>query len=637
MQSQIPMDLELDRDPQGVMVEHEICYADNSDDERYEGGSQESDPESADDDSWDSAASSSSVLDDADLGICAEDGSLCMDYTAGKVSELEYRAADFILNCGPSKQGLSQKITSAYLNSLATDSIVLRKWRTAKSFWEDHEQRLQFALRRTGRWKKVAVTSVRDDIPIYYSYIRNLPDTIVHIIETAELTYDGPISYWSRNQKITPTFVYDVDGRRRIDDFYSADDLMYVQRALCLRAGKSSHMFMPVQFFIDKANVTRLNKRSMYPIVMYLLCFSRSVRRQLAVNVGFLPVVRNVSITGRRKSDEITKFARASALQETLGLLLELLKESLCLRARFPDGVTREFTPFIFSVTTDLPEMAMVSSVKYGLNTAFPCPRCFVSLANVDERYPPDAVPRSASRILSWYNQIERKPLKRDRDAFLVKFSLRLPPSIFLTRFEMNLDSYEIENVLNAAEQLVGVSKPFGLSCLQRFEQMHNCDQGFTQTLLQSIEHYFAVLRGQSLATSIIDTANGWQSGLPRRSVSDGLFRLPAMGLMISKTHANVNATQFKSSLCVLPFLLHGTVRNRDEETADAMVALLEYILSYLQLHHYVRRINTVPWFMYDDLEAEVDSRIDLMVAKYEASIGRTRNQTVGQFQAGEG
>lgn len=291
------------------------------------------------------------------------------------VSELEYRAAGFILNCGHSKQGFSQKTTSAYHNSLGLDSTVSSKWRNAKRFWEDHEKRRQFALRRIGRWKMVAVTSVRDDILIYYSYIRNLPDTIVHIIETAKLTYDGSISYWSRNQRITPTVVYDVDGRRRIVDFYSADDLMYVQRALCLRAGKSIHMFLPIQCFIDKANVTHLNKRTMYPIVMYLLCFSRSVRRQVAVNVGFLPVVRNVSITGRRKSDEITKFARASALQETLGLLLEPLKESLCLRARFPDGITREFTPVVFSVTTDLPGMAMFSSVRYGLNTAFPCPR----------------------------------------------------------------------------------------------------------------------------------------------------------------------------------------------------------------------------------------------------------------------
>ena len=127
-------------------------------------------------------------------------------------------------------------------------------------------------------------------------------------------------------------------------------------------------------------------------------------------------------------------------------------------------------------------------------------------------------------------------------------------------------------NALNAEEQGVSASKPFGLSCLQRFEQMHNCDQGLTQTVLQSIEHYFAVLPGQSLATSIVDTANGWQSSLPRRSVSDGLFRLPAMGLMISKSHSNVNATQLKSSLCVLPFLLHGAVHNREEETADAVV-----------------------------------------------------------------
>ena len=96
----------------------------------------------------------------------------------------------------------------------------------------------------------------------------------------------------------------------------------------------------------------------------------------------------------------------------------------------------------------------------------------------------------------------------------------------------------------------------FGLASLLKYEAMHNLDFGLTQDLLQSIEHFFAVHEGQATATSITESAKDWQSALPRRSVTDGTFRLPSIGLMISKTHANVNTAQLRSSLCVIPFML---------------------------------------------------------------------------------
>ena len=40
MRSQVPIDLEKDRDPHCVTVEHGFGYADSSDDETYEGGLQ---------------------------------------------------------------------------------------------------------------------------------------------------------------------------------------------------------------------------------------------------------------------------------------------------------------------------------------------------------------------------------------------------------------------------------------------------------------------------------------------------------------------------------------------------------------------------------------------------------------------
>ena len=130
------------------------------------------------------------------------------------------------------------------------------------------------------------------------------------------------------------------------------------------------------------------------------------MRRKLALNVGCIPIVQNHSILGRQKSDAISRLARCSALQETLAILLEPLQDSL--RTTFLDGADREFTPFLFSVATDLPEMAMVYSVKFGLNTAFLCRRCLISLSNIRQRYPSDARPRIAGRVLPWYRDIEK-------------------------------------------------------------------------------------------------------------------------------------------------------------------------------------------------------------------------------------
>lgn len=106
---------------------------------------------------------------------------------------------------------------------------------------------------------------------------------------------------------------------------------------------------------------------------------------------------------------------------------------------------------------------------------------------------------------------------------------------------------------------------------------------------------------------------------------------------MISQTHSNLNAAEFKSSFCVLPIWLHGEMRVKDEDTVGAIVDLLRLAKSHNELQHYGRRTNTVPGFIDDDVGAKLDCLIDLMVAKYEVSIGTTRHQTGGQSRADEG
>lgn len=84
----------------------------------------------------------------------------------------------------------------------------------------------------------------------------------------------------------------------------------------------NGEIILPIQLFIGKANVTRLNNRQMYPVVLYLLCFSKKLQNVLAVNVAFIPIFGKYSTSGRRLSDEVVRLARNKAVQDTLETLL---------------------------------------------------------------------------------------------------------------------------------------------------------------------------------------------------------------------------------------------------------------------------------------------------------------------------
>lgn len=83
------------------------------------------------------------------------------------------------------------------------------------------------------------------------------------------------------------------------------------------------------------------------------------------------------------------------------------------MRATFPDGCMQCFTPFVLSVTTDLPEMAMEFSFGYGLRTAFPCTewacaRFHGILENIGELHPAGAYGRTAMKVPEWYKLIDQ-------------------------------------------------------------------------------------------------------------------------------------------------------------------------------------------------------------------------------------
>ena len=551
------------------------------------------------------------------------------------VTNLQHKAATFILTSGPACRGLSEKMTHQYLCSLDENGDVRKLWNSGTLFWKDHRRRQELVLKRYGEWKQITLTSVRADISKYTALVRFLPSTIVHLVTNAKYLSPGNGVQWKDVMQFVPEQKMDAEGVRILDDLYSGDDLIYLFKALAAKRSDCNTLFLPLQLFIDKANVTRLNKRSMYPVVLYILCFSRQVRRHLAVNIAFIPVVSNLSSTGKKLSSEITKQARCSAIQQTMHALLGPLKEDLVLDAVFPDRVKRTFTPVLFSIVADLPEMAVLYSMRYGVNTAYPCSRCHVQSVEIDSLDPRNANVKQAGALQRVYRNLCALRTKGEQNRYMKALSLRNPPSVLLSRFEYHADTCTIAGDLSSSHEIPKNCVPYGLSSLMKFEAMHNFDLGITADLLRAIENYFAVtLASSGAGASIVDTANSHQLLLPRQSSSD-IYRLPSPGTIIAERHANVNALQYKSALCVLPFLLNGSLPDNTKVAAGReMYNLMTLVLCYLDLHHYVRRINAKPWHIYESLDSDISKLLSKMDSAYRHSIGRTKGRTAKEGPA---
>lgn len=293
-----------------------------------------------------------------------EMGDLAVSYT-------QFVSARYILTTAASDVGLSISGTDDFLETQPKGGEVRLKWGNGRLFWNDHARRQRLVLPSVGKWSETDIEAPHIKIPHYCAWVRDLPQTITQVISVARCVR-LPNLDWSKELNLDASIQTNAIGQRIVHTFQSADDLNYLVRALRLKEKHRQTTFVPLQLFIDKANVTRLNKRSMYPVVLYLLCFSRRVRRILAVNVAFIPVISALAKDGSAMSAELTKLARASAIQQTLKVLLIPLIEDLQLQREFTDGIQRVFTPLLFSIIADLPEVAVLLCMNYGLKTHFP-------------------------------------------------------------------------------------------------------------------------------------------------------------------------------------------------------------------------------------------------------------------------
>lgn len=237
-----------------------------------------------------------------------------------------------------------------------------------------------------------------------------------------------------------------------------------------------------------------------------------------------------------------------------------------------------------------------------------------------------DARLKTARYFLNAYVGIGQQRTKTLQNSQLMALSLRLPPSFLLSRFELSLDSTDIRSSATTKIFVPRHSLPYGLHSLLRLEAMHNLDLGVTADLLRAIENYFSASLSAAEASKVVSISNKHQNCLPRCSAS-GMFRLPSQGTTIAQSHANVNAIQYKSALCVLPFMLNGSyAKLRNAAATFHMYKLLNFVLAYLKLHHHVRRINMVPYYIYENLDEEVGELVKTFYEKYKSSLGMTTN-----------
>lgn len=133
--------------------------------------------------------------------------------------------------------------------------------------------------------------------------------------------------------------------------------------------------------------------------------------------------------------------------------------------------------------------------------------------------------------------------------------------------------------------------------------------------------------RSAMLANTIVRRANSNQKILPRDS-NQGLFRLPTVELMIANSHANVSGIQYKRSACVLPFILRGATETVEGINCNKLLfMLIKLCLDYLELHHYSRRINREPYFVYRKIEEALNALFTTFSTQYRATIGIAKSR----------
>lgn len=105
---------------------------------------------------------------------------------------------------------------------------------------------------------------------------------------------------------------------------------------------------------------------------------------------------------------------------------------------KFPDGQVRDIQPVLLSVIADAPEDAVLSCFRYGVKSAFPCPRCFIEKEDLGYTEPNRDIHRTVDELLEMYSQVPLLSTQGRRNHHLQILSFKLPKSCLLSRYDLN-------------------------------------------------------------------------------------------------------------------------------------------------------------------------------------------------------
>lgn len=196
-----------------------------------------------------------------------------------------------------------------------------------------------------------------------------------------------------------------------------------------------------VSLFIDKHNVTKMNKRSLYSVVMFIKNIDSGPLQFLdSLIVAYIPFPSSQTDLGTRLTEPKTRRIRRMAVQQTMkNLLGSATSGGAVFTMLCPDSKVRRFRIGIMG-NADHPEVCMQTGGRSGtgliLGSAMPDPQCNMQLRHSEFFMRPDdaalVLPRTAVEVLAIYQRVSLIKTLDDQERMLKENSLNTPPSAWL-------------------------------------------------------------------------------------------------------------------------------------------------------------------------------------------------------------
>lgn len=112
--------------------------------------------------------------------------------------------------------------------------------------------------------------------------------------------------------------------------------------------------------FIDKHKITKMNKRALYAVVLFLKnIVSGSLRLQYAFVIAYIPYPSSLTDAGEKIPDSVMPSLRRLSAHQTIGTVIEKLRRRKVYTLLCPDGKKRRFLVSIGNAVLDSPELRL--------------------------------------------------------------------------------------------------------------------------------------------------------------------------------------------------------------------------------------------------------------------------------------